>query len=252
MRRDRAARSGAVLFLHNLAFDEIIDRIADIKHRFNSALVIGAPNEEWADCIGEMTTNVTVIDPGKLFAEAADGIQAVEDELDLEPGSFDVCIAIGTLDTVNDLPGALLRIRFLLRPDSLLIGAISGGNNLPRLRQAMRAADGAMGAASPHAHPRIEPAALAQLLGAAGFSMPVVDVERQQVAYREFAQLVRDLRGMGATNILHSRSRKAITRAGLAAAEAEFQFGPDERTVETFEVLHFAAWSPASRPPKEG
>ncbi|MBA3577493.1 MAG: SAM-dependent methyltransferase, partial [Sphingomonas sp.] len=161
------------------------------------------------------------------------------------PGSFDLALAIGTLDTIDDLPGALLRLRFLLRSDSLLIGAISGGETLQRLRQAMRAADVASGAASPHVHPRIEPAALAHLLSAAGFEGPVVDVERVRVSYRNLHKLVGDLRGMGATNILSARSRSPLTRAALAAAEADFESSAGQsRTTELFEILHFAGWTP--------
>lgn len=246
LRRDRAFRSGPALFLHNRACDEIIDRMADIKRRFSAALLIGAPDPQWAGRVAEMTGKVTVVDPGEAFARASGGLQAVEDQLDLEPGSFDLCIAIGTLDTLNDLPQALLRLRFLLKPDSLLIGAMSGGDTIARLRQAMRAADAVSGTASPHVHPRVEPSALAQLLSAAGFTMPVVDVDRVRVGYRSFAKLVEDLRGMGATNILGARSRRPLARAALAAAKRDFESGADDgRTVETFELLHFAAWTPA-------
>ena len=184
------------------------------------------------------------MDPGAEFARAAGGHLVVEDQLDLDPSSFDLIVALGTLDTVNDLPGALLRMRFLLKPDSLLIGALSGGNALPRLRQAMRAADAVMGGASPHVHPRIEPAGLAQLLTAAGFAMPVVDVDRVSVGYPSLRALVADLRGMGATNVLSSRSKAPLTRSALSSAEEEFRTEVGPRTIETFELLHFAAWSP--------
>jgi NADH dehydrogenase [ubiquinone] 1 alpha subcomplex assembly factor 5 len=249
LRRDRAARQGPALFLYNRAYNDIVERMADVKYRFHSALLLGAPDPEWADCVAEMTTNVVVVDPGAEFARQSDGIKANEEELDLEPGTFDLIVAIGTLDTVNDLPGALLRLRFLLKPDGLLIGAIAGGQSLPRLRSAMRAADAVSGAASPHVHPRIEPAALAQLLGAAGFAMPVVDVDRVNVAYRGLRKLVADLRAMGGTNLLTARSRRPLARKALNAAEDDFAAaGQDGRTVETFEILHFAAWSPAERP----
>jgi hypothetical protein len=248
-RRDRAFRGGAALFLNERAFSEILERLAEIRRSFSSALLIGCPDPEWPRRLSEMADQVTVLDPGRAFAHAAGATEIVEDSLDLEPGSFDLVVAIGTLDTVNDLPGALLRLRFLLKPDSLLIGAISGGETLPRLRQAMRAADAVMGVASPHVHPRIEPAALAQLLGSAGFAMPVVDVDRVRVTYRDLRQLVDDLRGMGATNILNARSRRPLTRAALAAAEADFRSGSDERTAETFEILNFAAWTPADPDP---
>jgi NADH dehydrogenase [ubiquinone] 1 alpha subcomplex assembly factor 5 len=211
--------------------------------------LIGAANSQWAGRLGSLTDEVTVIDPGAAFASASGGTQANEEELDLEPASFDLIVAIGTLDTVNDLPGSMLRLRFLLKPDCLLIGALAGGQTLPRLRSAMRAADAATGAASPHIHPRIEPAALAQLLGAAGFAMPVVDVDRVSVAYRGLRALVSDLRAMGATNLLTARSPRPLTRKALEAAEADFTAaGQDGRTVETFEILHFAAWTPPERP----
>lgn len=248
LRRDRAFRMGPTLFLHNRAYSDIIDRMAGIKHRFGSALLLGAPDEEWAGCVAEMS-NVTVADPGGLFARQSDGIQVIEDQLDFDPGSFDLILAIGTLDTVNDLPGALLRLRFLLKPDSLLIGAMSGGDTLPRLRQAMRAADVVMGAAAPHIHPRIEPASLAQLLVSAGFAMPVVDVDRVRVGYPALRNLIADLRAMGATNVLRERPKTPLNRAALEAAERDFATGAQAgRTIETFEVLHFAAWSPAEQP----
>src|SRR4029079_17940529 len=116
----------------------------------------------------------------------------------------------------------LLAMRFALKADSLALGALSGGDTLPVLRSAMRAADECMGAASPHVHPRIEPSALAQLLSDAGFAMPVVDVDRVNVSYRSLADLLRDLRAMGATNTLSARSPIPLTRAAIGAAAKQF------------------------------
>lgn len=251
-RRDRACRTGPVLFLYERIFEDILERLAGINRTFGSTLLIGVPDSSWPKRFAGLSNHVAALDPGAGFAAAAGGKQVREDALDVEPGSFDLCVAIGTLDTLNDLPGALLRLRFALKPDSLLIGAVSGGETLPRLRQAMRAADQAIGMASPRLHPRIEPSALAHLLSSAGYSMPVVDVERVRVAYRSFRRLVGDLRGMGVTNILSARSRTPLTRAALAAAERDFEnMGEDGRTTETFELLHFAAWTPASDRPEE-
>jgi hypothetical protein len=135
-----------------------------------------------------------------------------------------------------------------MRPDALLIGAISGGDTLPQLRSAMRAADQVMGEASAHVHPRIEASALAPLLTAAGFVDAVVDVDRVQVSYASLEALVRDLRAMGATNVLAARSRRPVNRAGLSAAAASFAAAGDgERTVEVFEILHFAGWTTADK-----
>jgi NADH dehydrogenase [ubiquinone] 1 alpha subcomplex assembly factor 5 len=64
------------------------------------------------------------------------------------------------------------------------------------------------------------------------------------VSYASLERLVADLRAMGATNILSARPR-LIGRAGRAAAIGAFaNAGDGARTVETFELLHFAAWTP--------
>lgn len=243
LRRERAARGGPALFLYERAFDDILERLEDINRSFGSALLIGCPDPQWPERLRAKVRELTVVDPGPAFASASRGQTVQEDELELEPRSFDLCVAVGTLDSVNDLPGALLRLQLLLKPDSLLIGVMSGGETLPRLRSAMRAADSATGIASPRVHPRVEPSALTQLLTAAGFTMPVVDIDRVKVSYVSLNRLVSDLRSMGATNILSQRSKVPLSRAALAAAKDDFE-AAGERTVETFELLHFAGWTP--------
>ncbi len=250
MRRDRAARMGAELFLHERAFEDCLDRLAMVQRSFERALLLGCPDPRWAEALRRKIAHVDAADPGGLFAQASRGSQLAEDRWTPAAANYDLCIAIGTLDTVNQLPNALLALRHTLKPDGLLIGAMAGGETLPKLRAAMRAADEVRGQASAHVHPRIEPSALAGLLGGAGFSMPVVDVDRVPVSYSTLARLVRDLRAMGATNILSQRSRKPLLKAEVAAASAAFCPSQAQRTVETFEILHFAAWTPAR--PQQG
>jgi hypothetical protein len=244
MRRDRAGRSGAELFLLDRAFADCLERIGFTGRAFASALLIGCPDPSWPERLAAMANKVDVFDPGPLFALAAEGSPIIEDKWDASPG-HDLCVAVGTLDTVNDLPRALLAIRRSLVPDAFFIGAMAGGETLPHLRSAMRAADEVEGAAVAHAHPRVEASALAGLMTGAGFIDAVVDVDRVQASYRSLDRLVADLRKMGATNILRSRSRTGLPRKALEAARARFlaAAGADGRTVETFEILHFAAWT---------
>jgi NADH dehydrogenase [ubiquinone] 1 alpha subcomplex assembly factor 5 len=251
MRRDRAALAGPELFLFERAFEDCLDRIALMQRSFESALLIGCPDSAWPSRMREFG-RVDVRDPGRLFAGAAGGQQVIEDQWNPSDEAYDLVLAIGTLDTVNDLPHALRSIRSAMLPNGLFIGAISGGDTLPQLRAAMRAADQVTGAASPHAHPRIEASALAPLLSAAGFAEPVVDIDRAPVAYPSFAGLIADLRAMGATNILAARSLRPLSRAAANAAEHAFATagGNGGRTIETFEILHFAAWTGAGMPPR--
>lgn len=245
LRRDRAFAQGPELFLHERAFEDCLERIALNDRSFLSCLVIGCPDAQWPERLGEVAALVDVADPGAMFANAAGGAPIIEDQWEGSVAEFDLCLAVGTLDSVNDLPRALRSIRASLKPDSLLIGAMSGGETLPRLRLAMHAADQVMGASSPHVHPRIEAAALAPLLTACGFEQPVVDVDRVAVTYPSLDRLISDLRRMGSTNVLKSRVRRSLSRAAMSAAAVAFEAaGENGRTVETFEILHFACWTP--------
>lgn len=245
--RDRACRLGAELFLHERALEDCLERLALIDRPFTRALVIGCPDPGWRSRIAPLAQSVEIVDPGPLFAKTAGGSRIDEDRWDPQVGGFDLCLSIGCLDTVNDLPRALHLIRRSLAADSLLIGAIAGGNSLPQLRRAMHSADQKTGGSSAHVHPRIEAASLAPLLTVCGFVIPVVDVDRVQVSYESLDRLVRDLRRIGATNILTSRSRLPISREARAAAAAAFRSAGDgTRTVETIEILHFAGWTPSS------
>jgi NADH dehydrogenase [ubiquinone] 1 alpha subcomplex assembly factor 5 len=245
MRRDRAARRGPALFLSERVFDDCLERIGDVGRRFRSALVVGCPDPGWPARLRAVVEEVDVFDPGPLFAAAARGQTITEDTAVFAPGGYDLCLAIGTLDTVNDLSAALRNIRQSLQSGSFLIGAVAGGDTLPQLRLAMRAADALSGSATPHVHPRIEASALAPLLAAAGFTNPVVDVDRVRVSYSSVNAVVDDLRAMGATNVLNARSRAGLNRSAMAAAtEAFARVGDGQRTEELFEILHFAGWTP--------
>jgi len=235
LRRDRADTQ-PVSFLHRRAFDDIVERIEHLGRRFERALLIGYRDPERLERLHAFAKRVDVADPNLN-----------EDDWRPLDDAFDLALSVGTLDTVNDLPLALRLIRHAMRADGLFIGAMSGGDTLPQLRTAMRAADAVAGAAAPHVHPRIEPSALAPLLDVAGFVNPVVDIDRVAVSYPSLERLVSDVRGMGATNILRGRPRFIGKAARATAIRAFADLGDGSRTVETFEILHFATWTPTNR-----
>lgn len=229
LRQGRARRAEPVLFVYDRIVDDILERLSEVRRSFDNALLIGAASPTTA---------------GRLQAHAASVLE-IDDLTSVPDGGFDLIVCFARLDVIEDLPGYFRLLRSRMQADGLLLGAFPGGNTLPQLRAAMRAGDLVEGTAAPHAHPRVEAAALGHLLGAAGFVMPVVDIDRVGVAYPSLSKLVADLRGMAATNVLRARPRH-LSRAALAAAEAQFHSaGAGGRTVETFELLHFAAWTPA-------
>lgn len=244
LRRDRAARRPE-LFLHQRAFAECLDRLGDVDRTFDRALLIGVPDPDWVSRLGTAAATVDSLDPGKIFATAAGAIKADEDRHDYGTARYDLVVAVGTLDTVNQLGPALSAIRRALRPDSAFIGALAGGDTLATLRRAMLAADRLTGPVAARTHPRIEPATFAALLSAAGFVMPVVDVDRVTLRYADLAALLADLRAMGASNMLAERSPPRGRRWAELAATAFATDAVDGRTEERIDLIHFLAWSAA-------
>ncbi len=83
---------------------------------------------------------VTSLEPEKGYDE----------EAPFPAGEFDLIASLGTLGTVNDLPGALIHLREALAPGGLMIASFPGAGCLPQLRAAMLAGDGERPAARMH------------------------------------------------------------------------------------------------------
>lgn len=254
LRRDRAARRGDIANpLMGRIVEDLLDRLDTTTRPFARALDLGCGFGPITGALRGRGMDVVPADAGALFAAAMDGVQCDEDRLPFPAESFDLIISAGTLDSVNDLPGALVQARRLLRPDGLFLAAFVGAGSLPRLKRAMQAADEAEERpAAPHVHPQIDVRAAGDLLSRAGFALPVADTERMVVRYRDHSQLVGDLRSLGWTNVLNARSRHPLGRLGFAGAAAAFADGadPDGRIAERFDIIHLSGWAPSPEQPK--
>ncbi len=221
--------------------EDIAERLAFLRHEPKTALVIG-------DCSFRLAGQ---IDPqGTTEADIVGCFDRVE--IDLEQpypdtrSSNDLIACLGLLDTVNDLPGALVHIRNALAPGGLAIASFIGAGSLPMLRQIMLAADGDRPAA--RIHPMVDVRAGAQLLQRAGWADPVVDSQTLKVSYSSLQRLVKDLREQGLTSTLSSRA-PYVGKAGLARAEQAFAelAGEDGRVTETFEIVTLTGRRPKAR-----
>lgn len=244
--RDRAARVFADHdFLRAQMLDGIQDRLSAVKRDFADVLDLGCFDGAFS---APPAARVARVDPGFTFARAAAGVQAQEDHLPFADASFDLVVAAGTLDTVNDLPGALALIRRVLRPDGLFLGAFVGAGSLATLRAVLRDAEEQQPVG--RLHPQVDVRSAGDLLVRAGFALTVADVETLTVRYPGFGRLLDDLRGMGAGNVLaerHPLRRDTLARAAAAfAARAE----PGGRTAERFDLIFLTGWCPAPDQPK--
>ncbi len=108
VRRGRAARGGPELFLLERAFDDCLERIRLLQRPFERALLICCPDPGWPERLRGVASLVDAAAPN-----------VVEDQWQPPAGPYDLVLAIGTLDTVNDLPLALRLVRHAMRPEGL-------------------------------------------------------------------------------------------------------------------------------------
>jgi len=254
LRRDRAQPGYAGFdFLRQAMIEGLLDRLDMVTRPFTRALDLGCADGSLTEALRARGIEVVPCDAGPRFAGAAGGVTCDEDRLPFEPGSFDLIVSAGVLDTVNDLPGALIQCRRALKPDGLFLAAMTGAGSLATLRRALMAADSAMGGAMPaRLHPQIEVRSAGDLLSRTGFTMPVADGETLDVRYGAVLGLLRDLRGMAATSQLAGQRPPWFGRARLAALAEAFaaQAEPDGRVREHFEMLFLTGWSPGPDQPK--
>lgn len=210
--------------------EDVLDRLSFLRHDVRRALIIG-------DTTGALHEHLRQSGAEVITADPATGLN---DEEPYPFADFDFVACLGTLDTTNDLPGALIHLRHALAVGGLMIASFLGAGSLPKLRSAMLAGDGDRPAA--RIHPQIDVRAGGQLLQRAGFSDPVIDSRTLDVGFRSLHQLVADLRAQGLSNCL-ARSGPSLNRSMLNCVETDFAAATEDgRTVERFEIITLSGW----------
>ena len=205
VRQARALARGPTTFLIDGVATELGDRLSAVLRRFDIVADLGTPTDAVRRALAASGKVGTVL-----------AVKADEEVLPFADSSLDLVVSALALQFVNDLPGTLIQIRRALRPDGLLLAALIGGESLTELRAAFAAAESEVeGGISPRVAPFADIRELGALLQRAGFALPVVDSEKVVVRYDSVFGLMRDLRGMGATNVQHERRRTPLRRATL-------------------------------------
>ena len=143
---------------------------------------------------------------------------------------------------------ALREFHRVLAVDGLLMFSTLGPDTLAELRAAAGAA---------RVHPFADMHDLGDMLLAAGFAEPVMDMERVTLVYADGAALLTDLRASGQTCALAGRAgdnRRGLAGRGfLAALHARLAAQLREGKLPvSFEVVYGHAWrAPARRGPKQ-
>lgn len=221
----RQSSPGAARFVIEDMVEDVLERLAFLRHEARKALVIGDWTGQLADALERQGAEVARAEPA-----------GHDEEQPYLATGFDLIASLGTLDTVNDLPGALIHIYDALAPGGRAIVSFVGAGSLANLRRAMLAVDGERPAA--RLHPMVDIRAAAALVQRAGWAEPVADSRTIRVSYRSLDRLVADLRDQGLGNVLASPA-PPLGKAALERARAAFLdgAGPDGRVAESFEII---------------
>jgi malonyl-CoA O-methyltransferase len=157
--------------------------------------------------------------------------------LPLAPASIDLVWSNMALHWVNEPLAAFKEFGRVLAPEGLLMFSSLGPDTLKELRVA---------AGATRVHEFIDMHDLGDMLVAAGFSAPVMDMEALTFTYKHADALLADLRGGGQTNARADRPRGLSGKGFLRKLRA------DVGSRSTFEVVYGHAWKTAARKLADG
>lgn len=263
LRRDRAAtKAQDYNFLFAETAERLADRLDDTTRNFPMAVDLGCHSGELGQIIGTRGGIETLYqtDISARYAQVArtnngkGTLVADEEFLPFAEGSLDLILSNLSLHWVNDLPGMLLQARRSLKPDGLFLACMLGGETLKDLREALMTAEAEEeGGVSPRVSPFVDVKDAGALLQRSGFALPVVDADDIFIDYPDALKLMRDLSGMGESNLITKRSKKFTKRSTLARAAAiyhERHARSDGRIMAKFQVVYLTAWAPDESQPK--
>src|SRR5690606_33700651 len=109
-------RPEAARFLLEGMVEDVLERLDFIRHESRRALVMGDLTGELAKALRAQGADVTA--PTDL-----------DEERPYPLDGFDLIVSLATLDTVNDLPGALIHIRNALAPGGFAVASFPGAGS---------------------------------------------------------------------------------------------------------------------------
>lgn len=143
----------------------------------------------------------------------------------------------------NDLERTFAEMHRILRTDGLLMFSTFGPDTLKELRQSFAQAD-----TFSHVNRFIDMHDIGDLLVHNGFSTPVMDMEYITLTYSDVISVMRDLKAIGAHNVLLGRQQGLMGKnKWQQAINAYEKLRRDGKLPATFEVIYGHAWRPFDR-----
>lgn len=176
------------------------------------------------------------------------GVCADLERLPLASGQVGLAWSNLALQWIDDLPRAFAEFYRVLAPGGLLMFSTFGPDTLKELRHAFQGTDGRT-----HVSRFVDMHDLGDMLLAAGYADPVMDMEQLTVTYPTVRALMRDLKAIGARNATVGRPAGLSRKSVLREVEQHYEvLRRDGQLPATYEVVYGHAWKPQLRRGPEG
>lgn len=259
LRCNRRRASPDVLASHPLLIEAASDlamRVWAIGRPFGQVLDLYSPSSLLAEQLGAEHSVIRLL-PCIPFRQPVSANNTVIGDwlgLPLPSHSIDACVSLGALHNANDPLACLREMGRVLRPDGLLLANFYGGDSLFELRQSLYQADQELsGGVYPRLHPLTTVQDVGQLLQAAGFALPVVEIDEIQLLYPNLPSVLQDLQDLGERNAVTARPLGWPHRDLFRLAETIYRqrFGRGDGLLPvTVNLITMTAWSHGGNQPK--
>jgi malonyl-CoA O-methyltransferase len=147
------------------------------------------------------------------------------------------------LQWVADLPRTLVELHRVLEPGGLIMFSTFGPDTLKELRGSYEGTDGRT-----HVNRFVDMHDIGDMLVAARYADPVMDMEQLTLTYDDVRTLMRDLKAIGAHNATHGRPAGLSAKSLLRTVERNYEaFRREGKLPATFEIVYGHAWKPQAR-----
>lgn len=162
------------------------------------------------------------------------------EQLPLADSTADMIVSNLTLEWC-DPDAALAEFVRVLRPGGVLMFSSLGPDTLRELRAAWQAVD-----QHPHVHTFVDLHELGDALVRAGFVEPVMDAEFFKLTYPDVMAVLRELKALGAHNVMRHRQRGLTGKTLFARFKSAYESKAEGNLIPaSYEAIYGHAWAPA-------
>ncbi len=251
---DASSRYDGASQLQSQVREELLSRVDALREAPSAILDLGCGTGAAAEALKKRFSRARVvaadIAPGMVqaarrrsrFWRSFECVEADAHRLPMAEASFDVVFTNLMLQWADPLDDALAQIGRVLRPGGLLLASSFGPETLQELRWAWAQADDAV-----HVNRFVDMLDFGAALQRAGFSEPVLDVDRHVRHYPDVDRLMAGLKAIGAHNVNSGRPRGLTGRHRLERMRQAYErLRQPAGLPATWQVVYAVAWAPAA------